>query len=378
LIEGGDLMKIVNIELYKCSIDLIRPFTIALGTEDASQGVIIKIEDDQGHIGWGEASPSATITGDTIDTTIAAIDYLARALLGMDPRQIGRIIELMDELLLWNSAAKAAIDIALHDLVGHIWNEPLWRLLGGYQNKAVTGSRAIGLKDPERMVEEAEELAKEGYKSIKIKLGEDPSKDIKRVALIREAVGDNVRLRVDANQGWTPQQAIEILNEIAEFEVEFVEQPVKAWDIEGLAIVRQAVPIPIMADESIHQPTDAIELIRRNAVDYFNIKLMKSGGLYKASKIASIAEAANVGCMVGGMMETDLATTAAAHFTAATKNVIFGDLNADAHLKVKLIEEGGARMDETREYKLLPDAPGLGISKLNMELLQGPINTYRI
>ncbi|MGQ9477376.1 MAG: mandelate racemase/muconate lactonizing enzyme family protein [Candidatus Bipolaricaulia bacterium] len=368
-------MRISRIEVYEASIDLQRPFVIATDTITTINSVIIRIVDDRGNIGWGEAAPQPVILGETPGTVISCLDLIARDLIGKDPRRIEEIVEMMDRLICRNTAAKAAIDMAIHDLVGKAWGEPLWRLLGGARERIET-DLTIGIRPLDTVLRDVRSLLRKGFKVIKLKVGESPEEDIGKVRAVREAIGDEVRIRIDANQGWTHQQAIQILRRIAEYGVEFVEQPLPAAEISGLASIRQATPIPVMADESVHQPEDVIKVIKEKAVDYINIKLMKSGGFWKARKIAAIAEAAGIGCMVGSMVETNLGITAAAHFAAAVKNIRFGDLDMGFSLEPKdrLIAKGGAEFDEG--YVIPPNEPGLGVIELKESLLRGPINIY--
>lgn len=369
-------MRVSEIAVYQFHSELSQPFTTALGTAEAVKSIIVKVTDDQGNIGWGEAVPRETILGETTESVVSAIGLIATKILGEDPRRMERIVHLMDEAIYGNTAAKAGIDIAIHDLVGNVWGEPLWRLLGGNKEGRVETDFTIGIKDLEGTVAEACDLVAEGFKTLKVKVGGEPDDDVHKIKLIREAVGEDIHLRVDANQGWIRQQAIGALGEMAQYQIEFVEQPVAAHDIAGLAQVRHAVPIPVMADESVHQPEDVIKVIREDAVDYINIKLMKSGGFWKAAKIVAIAEAAGIGCMMGGMVESDLAATAAVQFAAAIKNIKFRDLDMGISLKKRVIAEGGSELQG--RYRTVPDAPGLGISQVNEDLLGDPLRVYNI
>jgi len=368
-------MKIRSIEIYRVCIDLEYPFTIATGSTTSIDSIIIKIVDNKGNVGWGEAAPHPVILGETSKSIIACLDLLAPHLIGKDPRKIESIINLMDIIIQHNTAAKAAIDIAVHDLVSKALGEPLWRLLGGAKNIVETDF-TIGIRPKDAVVKEILNSLKEGFKAVKLKVGRNPDEDIEMIKSVRKAVGNEVRLRIDANQGWTRQQAIYALRKIVEYNIEFVEQPLPAFDISGLAALRRAIPIPLMVDESVHQPEDVIRIVKEDAADYINIKLMKSGGIQKASRIAAIAEATGVECMVGSMIETDLGITAAVHFAAATKNVKFGDLDIGFSLRPRdrLIKKGGAKFNEG--YVIPPDEPGLGIQDLKEELLQGPIKVY--
>lgn len=369
-------MEIAEIALYPVGIKLTQPFTTALGRAEAVKTVIIRVADDRGNIGWGEAVPRERILGETTGSVIAAIELIATRILGKDPRRVEQIIRLMDEVIYGNTAAKAGIDIAIHDLVGKTWGEPLWRLLGGYRAERVETDFTIGIQDLERTAAEAHELVAKGFKTLKVKVGGEPDSDVHKIKLIREAVGEGIHLRVDANQGWTRQQAIKALNEMAQYDIELAEQPIAAHDISGLAQVRYSVPIPIMADESVHQPEDVIRVIKEDAVDYINIKLMKSGGFWKAQRIAAIAEAAGIGCMMGGMVESDLAATAAVHLAAANRNIRFQDLDMGILLEGRVIAEGGSELQG--RYRTVPDAPGLGILQVNEGLLGAPLRVYNI
>lgn len=368
-------MKILQVGVYLVRLDLSQPFIIALEAVTAYEGVIIRVEDDSGHEGWGEASPRPPLLGETTQSVLGAIEKIAPALLGQDPCRIEHLISLMDQVIMRNTAAKAALDIAIHDLLGRAWGVPIWKLLGGARERIETDF-TISLGPPEQMAQEAIERVKQGYRILKLKLGRTPEEDIERVKAVRVTVGPHIRIRLDANQGWSRRQAVKALNVMAQYNIEFVEQPVVASDIRGLALVRRATPVPIMADESVHQPEDAIRVISEDAVDYINVKLMKSGGFWKASKIISIAEAAGIPCMVGGMVETDLGLAAAVQLACGLKNVRFGDLDMGTSIREKLVKRGGPRFEDGS--MIAPEEPGLGILELNKELLQGPVKIYSV
>lgn len=369
-------MKIAKIEVYRVAIELERPFVIATDTIAAIDSVVLRVLDSSGNVGWGEAAPQPVILGETPESILACVGLLAPNLIGHDPGKLEEIVGLMDRLIAGNTAAKAAFDMAIHDLVGQARGEPLWRRLGGAREKVET-DLTMGIRPLDEELQDVMSLLGQGFKAIKLKVGRDPEEDIERVKALRRAVGKGVRIRIDANGGWTYEQARQALEGIAEYDVEFVEQPVPAANISGLASIRRRTSIPVMADESVHQPEDAIRMIREDAVDYLNIKLMKSGGLCKAGKIAAIAEAAQVGCMVGSMIETDLAITAAVHLAAAVAGVRFGDLDMGFSLRPqgRLVKRGGAKFNDG--YAIPPDEPGLGIAELREELLVGPINVYK-
>lgn len=368
-------LVLVRADVHRFRFGLAKPFTIALGTTREKEEIVIRLEDSAGHIGWGEGSPSPLILASTPDTVVAALDLLIPGILGEDPRRLSHLVDRMDRLLAGNGPAKAAVDIALHDLVGQVYGEPLWRLLGGFRAEPVDTDFTVSIESPAAMAQEARELVAAGFRTIKIKVGEDPKVDLERVRQIRETVGGDIGLRIDANQGWTRAEAIWALTRMAEYDIQFVEQPVAAHDIEGLAWVRQRSPIPAMADESVHSPHDAWQVIRAGAADYINIKLMKAGGLLRAKEIATICRAAGVPNMIGGMVESNLSATAAVHFALAEGNVIFRDLDLGVRPEARLVAEGGSHIEDGRQVLFDPEVPGLGLKRLD-EARLAPIRTY--
>ncbi|MEW6070745.1 MAG: dipeptide epimerase, partial [Candidatus Thermoplasmatota archaeon] len=319
-------MKITDIKIYPISIPLRKPFKIALGITYNYEGVLVKIETDENIYGWGEASPSERITFETQATVLNTLDKIKPIVIGKNPLEIEKMMLAVDENVHGNSSAKASIDLALHDILGKYLRLPLNKIFGSDKVEIRT-SITIGIKDLKEVVEEALNLVERKVKTIKLKIGIDAEKDIEKVKALRETIGYGIRLRVDANQGYSVSQAIKVLNALERYEIEFIEQPVNAKDIEGLREVRNNTAIPIMADESLHTPRDAIELIKSDAVDLFNIKLMKSGGLSSSLKIAEIANAAGITCMVGCMVETKLGITAGTHLALGKKIIRYADLD---------------------------------------------------
>ena len=229
-----------------------------------------------------------------------------------------------DAAIAGNPSIKAAIEIALWDLCGKLAGQPVCRLLGQYRHSFET-NRTVYLGQPATMAEKAREVVGEGYKVVKVKVGESPEADLARLRAVRAAVGDKVRLRIDANQGWTRDVAIKALTLIEPLRIEFCEQPVVWWDWESMAEVSHRSPIAIMADESVHSPHDGIECVRRSAASMINIKLMKANGILGFAHLAAIAEAANMQCMMGSMFEARVALTAAAHLAMAQKCILYAD-----------------------------------------------------
>jgi L-alanine-DL-glutamate epimerase-like enolase superfamily enzyme len=349
-------MKIKKIEIWTFDVPIVSPFRIAIGTMYAANDVLVKITTDSGLYGLGEACPFPPITGETQAGNIAAARAIREILTGKEALAIEGLIEQIGNIIHSNPSAVAAYDMALYDLLGKAAGLPLYELLGGYRSSFET-DLTTGLNTPEKMVESVKDSLAQGYRQIKIKVGEDPDLDVRRVQLVREAIGPDITLRIDANQGWSVPQAIAALRRMEPFKVQFVEQPVLASDLAGLKAVREQSPVPIMADESLFLPSDSIKLIREEACDYFNIKLMKAGGLLNSLKIAQVAAAANIQCMVGCMLETRLALTAAAHLVASQKNIIFADLDGNSEHKVDPVI-GGMKVEKGTIY--LPAEPGLG------------------
>ena len=370
-------VRLEKAEVYLFRFQLEKPFRIALGATTEKTEVIVALHDNQGRVGWGEASPSALILGCTPDSVLAALDLLIPALLGEDPRCISHVVDKMDRVLLGNAAAKAALDLALHDLVGKLHGEPVWRLLGGASAEPLETDFTVGIDAPGVMAREARALVAAGFRAIKVKVGEDPVRDVERVRAVREAIGERTRMWIDANQGWTRAQAVWALARMAECGVEFVEQPVAAADLEGLAWVRKRSPIPVMADESVHSPQDALRAIRLGACDYMNIKLMKAGGLLRAKEIATICRNAGIPNMIGGMVESNLSATAAVHFALSEANVVFRDLDMGERPEARLVSRGGSAIQDGCQVLADPEAPGFGVGEIRREWL-APVRTYGV
>ena len=366
-------LSIRRIEAYSVALRYHEPFRIAPTTSLESHNVVIAIITESEVVGIGESSPSKRVTHETPRTVIAVLDKIAPQLIGTSPLRIERIIEEMDQIVAENPSAKAAIDIALHDIMGKTAQTPLYKMLGGFRDTVLT-DLTLSIKKPEEMAEDAVAAVERGFKALKVKVGVDPEEDFERVQRIRESVGSDIAIRIDANQGWTVTQAIRVLNKLERFDIEFAEQPVAADEIKGLAAIRRCSSIPVMADESVQSPEDALNLIRQDAVDLINIKLMKSGGIHKARKIAAVAEAAKVPCMIGCMGESTVGITAGVQLAAAIKNIQYADLDSDILIKDQLVLEGGARLEDAK--RIPPEKPGLGITAVDEKLLGSPVKVY--
>jgi len=366
-------LGIQRIEVYEVTLRYKEPFVISAGTSTENRNTIVKIVTDYDVFGWGEASPSKRVTNETPETILKTLDKIGPRLIGMCPLRIAQDVDLMDAIVAHNPSAKAAIDLALHDVLGKTACKPTWRLLGGFRERVLTDI-TLSIKSSQVMAKDAVKAVMKGFKTLKVKVGVNPKDDVERIRLIREAVGDKVSIRIDANQGWTVAQSLDVLKNLSKFNIQFVEQPTEAKNIRGLAKLRKNSPIPVMADESVHSPADALQLVKANAADMINIKLMKSGGIHNARKIADIAEAANVPCMIGCMGESTVGITAAVHFAAATKNVQYADLDCDILLADKLVTKGGAGLKNSE--RIPNNEPGYGIAELDEKILGKPIRVY--
>ena len=347
--------SVTKVEIYKLNIARQTQFRIAIGVFEEVQNILVRIHATDGLYGLGEGAPLPFLCGETQAIAFEACKELATLLVGKDPYAIEARMQELGSCLVHNTTARSAFDMALYDLLGKRAGLPLYALLGGAK-RALTTDETIGIDTPEAMAKEALEARERGFAAIKVKLGTGFPDDVDRIRAIRDAVGPETLLRIDANQGWDPVTAERILQELARFDIQYCEEPVAHWNNEALRRVREQSPIPIMADESLFDHHDAFRLASMGACDYFNIKLAKSGGIHTALKISAVAEAAGIQCMVGCMSETRLGLTAAAHLVSARPNIIFADLDS-AFGKADVVQ-GGIRYDGGTIT--LPDNPGHG------------------
>jgi L-alanine-DL-glutamate epimerase-like enolase superfamily enzyme len=321
------------IEIYKLSIPLKQPFVISLGPQYDADNIIVVIKTKEGITGWGECSPYMSINGESMDTCFIVGQYLAKALKGKDALNIEACTKAMDYIITRNENVKSAFDMALYDIAAQHAQLPLYKFLGGTKSKIISTDMTVGLGSPDKMAKEALEYKQAGFPSIKVKLGTTVVEDVARIKAIREAIGNQLPLRIDANQGWTVEAAIETLKALAIYDIEHCEEPIAKWNYMELPHVRKNSPIKIMADESCFDHHDAERLAKLNAVDYFNIKLGKSGGIFNALKIVEVANANNLKLQVGCFMESRLAITALVHFAYSSDLIVHYDLDTPLLLK---------------------------------------------
>lgn len=360
-------MIIEKVETFRTAVPLKKPFKTALRTVTVAEAIIVKVTCDNGITGWGEAPPTHVITGDSIASIESAIkDVIKPFLLKKNLLNYEALFQGLKIVMVANSSAKAAVDMALYDCISQNCGLPLYQFLGGFRNEIETDF-TVSVNSPEEMGEDATAYVSEGFNVLKVKVGiGEIATDIARIKEIRRRIGNAAKIRLDANQGWKPKDAIRAIRKMEDsgLDIELVEQPVKAEDIEGLKQVTDSVDTLIMADESVFSPKQAFEVIKTRSADLINIKLMKSGGIYQAQIINQMAEAAGMECMVGSMIETKLGITAAAHFAASKKNITRYDFDAPLMLAREAISGGIHYAGRTIT---LTEQPGLGISDVMIE-----------
>jgi L-alanine-DL-glutamate epimerase-like enolase superfamily enzyme len=349
-------MHITHTEIYRFSIPM-EPFTIATGTMDYAQNTFIRVHTDTGIYGVGECSAFPMIVGETQDTCLAMALEFAKLWIGKDPLDITTRLQQLHDFTAGNTTIKSAFDMALYDMAAKHAGLPLYKYLGGTKCSIETDI-TIGIASPEAMAKKAIEFIKSGATILKVKLGKDASTDIDRIKGIREAVGDEIKIRIDANQGWSFDDAVIALQGIGAYNIEFCEQPMRTWYDDRLPELMPLTPIKIMADESVYSHHDARKQINSHSCDYINIKFSKSGGINEAIKIHDTAALGGLPCMMGGMLESRIALSAKLHFVYASPNVKFYDMDTCmlGHLLDPCV--GGVKFDGY--FLSIADTPGIG------------------
>jgi len=352
---------------------IISSLTVVNADEGHMRGnyVLVRVHDDAGRVGLGEASITSVWSGESQTGTIALIEQeLAPLLLGADPFDIEWISRRMERTVFANSFAKGALEMALLDLQGQILGVPVYKLLGGKADPASTnqGIRlkfVVGAVEPALAGQRAAQMVKRGWQAIKVKVGrhEHPRLDLERLQAVREAIGPDTWLSIDANGGYTVEQAVWLGRRLEKLAVVLFEQPTRRGDHVAMAEVRRHCPIPIMADESVFTPQDALEVIRQQAADIISIYPGKHGGIRQTQQIAKLAEAAGIPCTIGSNLEREVATAAMAHVTACTANIqcerFPGDLIGPVYFEHSLSPQP-LRYQADRLW--VPEGPGLGVT----------------
>lgn len=350
-------MKIVHIDTWSVRLKLKEPYAIAYESYDTTTLVFLRLETDRRIRGFGCAAPEVHVTGETPESVLQMLKDIATPMLqNADPRHYARLLEELARAMTGQSAALAAVDMALHDILGKISGLPLWQLLGGYRERLLT-SVTIGILPEAETVAKALEWAKQGFKRLKLKGGLDVEGDIARVIKVREAVGNEIALCFDANEGFDIEAALHFIEHTQAVRLEFVEQPLPRDQTELLGIFKKQARVPVMADESVITPSDLMHCLRRDLVDLINLKLQKVGGIRAAGQMNAVAQMAGIAAMIGCMDEPALSIAAGLHFALAQPNLRYADL--DGHLD--LLDDPTQRAIQLHDGFLVPnDLPGLG------------------
>ena len=355
-------MIIKSVRFARLSVPLITPFKTALRTVSSIEDLVVMIDTECGHTGYGSAPSTPVITGDTHQSILTTIDtLLAPKLIGKDVSDINALCDMLSGAVVGNSSAKAAVEVALYDLWAQQLGLPLYKALGGNDNVLRTDV-TISVDNIDKMLADCDTALSQGFDVLKIKIGNDLEQDIKRINAICDHVGDKADIRLDVNQGWDAKQTVLALSQLEAngIDLELVEQPVKADDLAGLEYISSRVNSKIMADESAFSPKHVVQLLHRNAVDIINIKLMKTGGISRALRIADIADTFGSPCMIGCMLEGSIAVSAAAHLAAAKRKQISKiDLDGPALGQYDPVQ-GGSEFNGP--LITLNQTPGLGIT----------------
>jgi len=351
--------QIDKIEITPTQILLNEPFVISKGPLTHARNTVVRIFIKDGMHGTGECCPYRTIHGETQAGTVASGIDLAELILGEDAREIRKINTLINKSLAGNASIKCAFDMALYDLNAKMQGIPLYRYLNGHKDKKIYTDMTVSLLAVDEMVKRAKKFVADGFPVLKVKLGKRPSStDVKRISAIRDAIGVEIPIRIDANQGWNYQEAIYALKALGEMNIEHCEAPVAAANIIDRKRLRDNSPIPIMGDESVFNHHDAYRNLSMGAIDLINIKLGKSGGIENAMKVAAIAEAAEVYCQVGSFSETRHGITALTHFSMAWDNILYYDLDSPLMQTEDPIEGG---MIYHKDWQVtVTEEPGIG------------------
>jgi L-alanine-DL-glutamate epimerase-like enolase superfamily enzyme len=350
-------MRIQRFEAWAVEMGLCEPYDIAYERVDHATNVFVRLETSTGLVAFGCAAPDLAVTGETPESVLSALRGVAEPLLrDSNPLRRLLLLETLRKKLPDAPSACAAVDLALHDLIGKLTGQPIYKLLGGFRDRIRT-SITIGILPEDETVRRARDFVGQGFRALKLKGGRDAEHDAERVMRVREAVGPGVELRFDANQGYTVEQSLRFVERTRAAKLELLEQPTPRGETDLLGRVVEQVALPVMADESLMTLRDAFRLARRRLADMVNVKLMKVGGIDTALQINSVARAAGLEVMVGCMDEAALAIAGGLHFALARPNVVYADL--DGHLDLKGDPSVGAVI--LRNGTLFPtERPGLG------------------
>ena len=353
-------MKISNINCYKVNIPFRKPFEVWRGVAKTKKHVIVEVQTDDGITGVGEASPFLYYAPETQEDVIATLTYYMPELIaGRDPFELESLGDLLDQTIDGHHFSKAAVEMALWDIIGKKLGVPVYQLLGGKCRHAVPVVAILMGNAPDDLAREAKEWVDKGFSKLKVKIGYGPAKDVAKVRAVREAVGDDISIRVDAEEAYDLKGSLAVARHLQEYDIELLSQPISRYNYHDMAILRDSIDIPLLVDESIVSPEDVMLAVRLGTGDLVNIKVVKSGGIVNAKRMAAVARAAGKDCLVGSMLEMGPGTLFAAHFAVSTSNVTYANeiigplMLADDVLKQPIDIQNGELF--------VPDSPGLGI-----------------
>ena len=353
-------VTIQSIELYASKIKLKESFIISLGPLTHAENVIVIIKTKEGITGTGECSPFMTINGESMETGMVVGKYLATILKEKNALDIKACHKMMNSVIYGNNSIKSAFDMALYDIASQHAGLPLYAFLGGNNNKTLVTDYTVSFKDANAMAADAAKIKANGFQVVKVKLGGTKEDDIERIKKIREAIGMEIPVRIDANQGWNTIDAIEILKALQPYNIQHCEEPIPRWNFMELPLIKKQSPIKIMADESCCDEHDAKRLYDLNACDYFNVKLGKSSGIFGAEKIIAIAEQHDIKIQIGGFLESRVGFTAAAHVALSSDTIIHCDFDTPLMFEEDPVSGG---IGYTAEGEIImPEGIGLGAS----------------
>ena len=352
-------MKITAVEHWTENLELTRPYTVAYETIAAVENHFVRINMEDGSFGIGAASPGASVTGESIADCQKALDiHLQPLLLGQDVRHLNGLARKLQTAIPSAPAARAAVDMALHDLMAKNLGIPLAAMLGRVHRSLPT-SITLGIQSSEKTLEEAEEYLDRGFRILKVKIGKSLAEDLERLYRLREKIGLQMAIRVDANQGYSAEQFMEFVQKTESLNLEFIEQPLKDRDIESMRRLPEEFRKKTAADESLHDPHDALIYTHPpRPFGIYNIKLMKCGGIFSAMQIAEIAHIAGIDLMWGCMDESIVSISAALHAALASPATRYLDLDGSLDLARDLVEGGFVLKDGALS---ITDRPGLGV-----------------
>jgi len=360
---GSRILKITKVETTPVSVPTIS-YRDAYGQFKVYRAVIVRIETDEKIVGYGEAHANyPELYGESLDSVNSTIrNIFTPLLIGKDPFRIQYIYDLMEAASTRTPCAKTGVDMALYDIMGKAVNQPVHNLIGGLVFEKIPIAIEIGMRSPEEMAEEAADWVRRGLTVVKIKAGHGGiEEDLRRIKAIRDAVGDEVKLRVDPNTHWTVAESKRACKYLSGLNFEYLEQPIPAWNLDGMAEIRSQTGVAINADEAAFTVYDVMELSRRKAADVINMKVPKVGGILQAKKVAAVADAVGMGCMLGAEGEVAVCIAAKAHIAASTRNAIYAsDFTELSTLKAHLLNEP-FEMDRTGRIDV-PRGPGLGVT----------------